>query len=172
MSSSDFPNGVATRTAYSGTTAATDKGYLASTTKLISKTAVIRDNTPQDTERQSNFTFPDIAIVYDVLLNVIVADATEQADIGTQGTSNDPNGFMSGVSLANTGLVQGDLADGAITLGALLYEETGTGADVAYARRPCIIAGGDPVSWTCSTGTDTAVFDIIIIYDEVVEDVN
>jgi hypothetical protein len=106
--------------------------------------------------------------VHDVILNVITVDATITADVGTQGTSNDPNGFLAAVSVATAGLVQGDLVDGAITLGVLLYEETGTGADVAYARRSDITAGGDPVSYTCSAGADTAVFDIIINYDEVV----
>ncbi len=64
--------------------------------------------------------------------------------------------------------MKGSLADGAITYGALLYEETGTGADVANARTVDITAGGDPVSYTCSAGSDTAVFDIIIDYTEVV----
>ncbi len=85
-----------------------------------------------------------------------VADATETVDVGTQGTSNDPNGYLALASLATAGLVQGDLVDGSITLGVLLYEETGTGVDVAYARRADITAGGDPISYTCSAGSDTA----------------
>ena len=75
-------------------------------------------------------------------------------------------------SLATAGLVKGILADGAITLGALLFEETGTGADVANARTVDITAGSDPISYTCSAGSDTAVFDIIIEYTEVVSEAN
>jgi len=171
MAGTTFPTGISTRKAYSGSTAATDHSNLAATTKLISRTAIIRCDA-QTTETQTNFTLPDTAIVNDVMINVITVDATETVDVGTQGTSNDPNGYLAGVSLATAGLVKGSLADGAITLGALLYEETGTGVDVAYARTKNITAGGDPVSYTCSAGSDTAVFDIIIQYDEVVSDVN
>lgn len=165
MSGTNFPTGVATKKGYDGGPA-----YLsaaAAATKLIRRTATIRCDA-QTAETTTGFTLPTNAIVHDVYLNVIAIDATETVDVGTAGTSNDPNGFLALASLAVLGLVQGDLADGAITLGALLYEETGTGADVAYARRSCITAGADPVTYTCSAGSDTAVFDIIIIYDEVV----
>lgn len=167
MSGTNFPSGVATRKQYSGSTAATDKSRLNAQTKFIRKTAVIRCDA-QTSETQTEFTLPTNAIVHDVMLNVITVDATETVDVGTAGTSNDPNGFLAAASLATAGLVRGNLADGAITLGALLYEETGTGADVAYARSPNISAGGDPVTYTCSAGSDTAVFDIIIDYTEVV----
>jgi len=171
MSGSNYTTGISTRKPYSGSTAATDNSRLRASTKFLNKTAVIRCDA-QTTETDTNFTLPDSAIVKDVMLNVITVDATETVDVGTAGTSNDPNGFLAAVSLATAGLVKGDLADGAITLGALLLEETGTGADVAYARTKDITAGGDPVSYTCSAGSDTAVFDIIIEYVEVVEEVN
>jgi len=167
MTGTNFPTGVSTRKQYSGSTTSTDNSYMNAQTKLINRTAVIRCDA-QTSETQTNFTLPTNAIVKDVFLNVITVDATETADVGTMGTSNDPNGFLAGVSLATAGLVKGDLADGAITLGALLLEETGTGADVAYAKAHDITAGGDPVSYTCSAGSDTAVFDIIIEYVEVV----
>ena len=131
------------------------------------KTAVIRCDA-QTTETTTGFTLPAAAIVTDVFLNVIAIDATETVDVGTTGTSNDPNGFLAAASLATLGLVYGSLADGAVTRGALLYEITE--ATTAAARKPCITAGGDPVSYTCSAGSDTAVFDIIIEYKEVVVD--
>lgn len=173
MSGTNFRKGVASREKYSGNTDTTNLYKLVANTKFIRRQAVIHciGSEADATERTTDFTLPTNAIVHDVMINVITADATETVDVGTEGTSNDPNGFLAAVSLASTGLVAGDLADGAITLGALLYEETGTGADVAYARRPCITAGGDPVSYTCSAGTDTAVFDIIIDYTEVVDEV-
>lgn len=171
MSGSTFPTGISTRKSYAGSTAATDNSNRAASTKFLNRTAVIRCDA-QTSETDTNFTLPDSAVVVDVMLNVITVDATETVDVGTAGTSNDPNGFLAAVSLATAGLVKGSLADGAITLGALLLEETGTGADVAYARTKDITAGGDPVSYTCSAGSDTAVFDIIIEYVEVVSEVN
>jgi len=161
----NYPTGLATRKKFSGSTAAADSSRLAADTKLVRKTAVIRCDA-QTTETQTGFTLPTNAIVHDVFLNVITVDATETVDVGTQGTSNDPDGYLDGVSLATAGLVRGSLADGAVTLGALLFEITE--ATTAAARNPDITAGGDPISYTCSAGSDTAIFDIIIIYDEVV----
>jgi hypothetical protein len=169
MSGTNFPTGVATRKAYAGAKAATDKSHLAATTKFIRRTAVIRCDA-QTTETDTNFTLPATAIVHDVYLNVITIDATETVDVGTAGTSNDPNGYLAAASLATAGPVFGSLADGAVTRGALLYEITE--ATTAAARKPDITAGGDPVSYTCSAGSDTAVFDIIIDYTEVVSEVN
>ncbi len=111
--------------------------------------------------------YPEIALsIFIDSINVITIDATETVDVGTMGTSNDPNGYLAAASLATAGLVYGSLADGAVTRGALLYEITE--ATTAAARMPDITAGGDPISYTCSAGSDTAVFDIIIEYVEVV----
>jgi len=169
MSGTNFKNGVANRTTYSGSTSATDTSRLSASTKFINRTAVIRCDA-QTAETDTGFTLPDSAIVKDVFLNVITVDATETVDVGTAGTSNDPNGFLAAASLATAGLVYGSLADAAVTRGALLYEITE--ATTAAARKPDITAGGDPVSYTCSAGSDTAVFDIIIEYVEVVDETN
>jgi hypothetical protein len=168
MSGTNYRNGVGTRDTYSGSTAATDTSRLNAATKFITRTAVIRCDA-QTAETDTGFTLPDSAIVKDVYLNVITVDATETVDVGTAGTSNDPNGYLAAASLATAGLVYGSLADGAVTRGALLFEITE--ATTAAARRPDITAGGDPVSYTCSAGSDTAVFDIVIEYVEVVEEV-
>jgi hypothetical protein len=168
MSGTNYPTGVATRKKFDGSTAGSKNS---ANTKFISKTAVIRCDA-QTTETETGLTLPTNAIVKDVYLNVITVDATETADVGTGGTSNDPDGYLAAASLATAGLVKGILADGAVTLGALLFEETGTGADVANARTVDITAGGDPVSYTCSAGSDTAVFDIIMEYVEVVVEAN
>ena len=164
MAGTNYPTGLATRTKFGGSAV----GFApAADTKLVTKTAVIRCDA-QTAETTTGFSLPAAAIVTDVFLNVITIDATETVDVGTTGTSNDPNGFLAGASLATLGLVYGSLADGAVTRGALLYEITE--ATTAAARKPCITAGGDPVSYTCSAGSDTAVFDIIIEYKEVVVD--
>lgn len=164
MTGTNYPTGLATREKFGGSTAASK---VAATTKFVSKTAVIRCDA-QTSETETSFTLPASAVVTDVFLNVITVDATETVDVGTTGTSNDPNGFLAGASLATAGLVYGSLADGAVTRGALLFEITE--ATTAAARRPCITAGGDTVSYTCSAGSDTAVFDIIIEYKEVVSE--
>ena len=168
MSGTNFPSGLATRKRYSGSSTATDKSFLNATTKFIRKQAVIRCDA-QTSETTTGFTFPAKAIVHDVFLNVITTDATETVDVGTAGTSNDPDGFLDGASLATEGIVVGSLADGAVTRGALLNEVTE--ATTAAARVPYAI-GADPVTYTCSAGSDTAVFDIIIDYTEVVEEAN
>ncbi len=163
MSGTNFPTGLVTKKAYNGSS--TFLSAQAATTRFVRKTAVIRCDA-QTAETETGFALPTNAVVYDVFLNVITVDATETVDVGTTGTSNDPNGFLDAVSLATAGLVRGSLADGAVTLGALLFEITE--ATTAAARNHDITAGGDTISYTCSAGSDTAVFDIVIIYDEVV----
>lgn len=169
MSGTNYPTGLVTRKKFSGSAAAADDSRNAASTKFIKKTAVIRCDA-QTSETQTGFTLPANAIVHDVFLNIITADATETVDVGTQGVSNDPNGYLVGASLATEGLVFGSLADGAVTRGELLFEITE--ATTAAARKPNIISGGDPVSYTCSAGSDSAVFDIIIDYTEVVIEAN
>lgn len=160
--STNYPNGLATKKQYDGSS--TLESAAAASTRFTRKTAVIRCDA-QTAETTTGFTLPATAIVHDVFLNVIAIDATETVDVGTTGTSNDPNGFLAAASLATLGLVYGSLADGAVTRGALLFEITE--ATTAAARMPDITAGGDPISYTCSAGSDTAVFDIVIVYDEV-----
>lgn len=139
MTATNFKNGLVTRNQYSGSTSATDDSRLNAASKFIYKTAVIRCDA-QTAETDTNFTLPTNAIVKDAWLNVITVDATETVDVGTAGTSNDPNGFLAAASLATAGLVYGSLADGAVTRGALLFEITE--ATTAAARMPCITAGG------------------------------
>ena len=163
MSGTNYPTGLSTRTKFGGSAVGFKN---AANTKFIEKTAVIRCDA-QTSETQTSFTLPATAIVKDVYLNVIIADDTETVDVGTMGTSDDPNGYLEGVSLATVGLIIGSLADGAVTRGVLLFEIP---VATAAARIPDVTAGGDPVSYTCSAGSDTAVFDIIIEYVEVVSE--
>lgn len=180
MTGTNYQNGVATRRQYSGSTSATDISRVNAATKFIRRTAVIRCDA-QTTETQTEFTLPANAIVHDVYLNVITVDATETVDVGTQGTSNDPNGYLSLASLATAGLVFGSSVVtvgsnetflASFTKGALLVDAiigTDLNLDTGnYILKQDITAGGDPVSYTCSAGSDTAIFDIIIEYTEVV----
>lgn len=163
-----YSTGINTRRTYSGTTAATDNSRLRADTKLVAKTAVIRCTSTGTGETETGFTLPTNAIVKDVMLNVITLDAGETVDVGTMGTSNDPDGYLDGVSIAALGLVRGSLDDGSVTLGVLLFEITE--AVTAAARNVDITAGGDPISFTASAAG--AVFDIIISYVEVVSEIN
>ena len=168
MTGTNFPNGVAVSKKFSGNTDTENRYDLNAVTKYIRKTAVIRciGSEADNSERTTDFTFPAQVIVHDVFLNVVTVDAGETVLVGTEGTSNDPNGFLNLSLISALGTVYGSLLDGTITRGALLSEITE--ATTAAARRPCTTCGGDPVSYTCSAGTDTAVFDIIIDYTEVV----
>jgi len=168
MSGTTFRNGVSVRKQYSGSTTVGDYSRVNATTKFVERTAVIRCDA-QTAETQTEFTLPTNAIVKDVYLNVITIDATETVDVGTMGTSNDPNGYLAAASLAVVGLVRATLLSTGQTRGALLTDdEGGTGELVTSVD---VTAGGDPVSYTCSAGSDTAVFDIIIDYVEVVTEV-
>ena len=171
MSGTNFTKGVAMRTKYAGNSSTTAQAQKAET-KFIRRQATIHcvGSEGDNTEVTSDFTFPTKCIVHGVWLDVGTADATETVDVGTAGTSNDPNGFLAGASLASTGLVKGTLASGGQTLGALMYvDESGAGVLVP---EDSVAVGGDPLTWTASAGTDTAVFDIIVDYTEVVDEIN
>lgn len=180
MSGTNFPTGIVTKKQYDGN--ASYASAPAASSKFIKKTAVIRCNVAT-TETATLFTFPTTAIVLDVMINVITTDAAHTVDVGTAtgSTSNDPNGFLAAVSLATAGLVKG-LATVTVganntyvassTKGALLAtvvagEDVASGGDGAYIEEPCINAGGDNLVYTCSAGSTTAVFDIIVEYLEV-----
>jgi len=139
MSGTNFTKGVALRSKYSGNADTNNDYKLGANTKFIRRQAVIHciGSEADNSERTTDFTFPATAIVHDVFLNVITADSGETVDVGTEGTSNDPDGFLDGASLASTGLVFGSLADGSVTRGALLNEVTE--ATTAAARKPYII---------------------------------
>lgn len=187
MTGTNFPGGLAARNRYSGVSdadtdvAGASARHMKANTKFIRKQAVIHcvGSNADNAERTTNFTLPAGCIVHDVYINVLTADATETVDIGTEGTSNDPNGYASLLSLAATGIVRPGVTVttgsnesyfSAATRGALLATfVAGTDAttDVGtYVEHPHILATADPVSFTCSSGTDTAVFDIIIDYTD------
>ncbi len=116
------------------------------------------------TETNSGIKLPPKAYVLDVFLDVLTADAGMTVDVGTDGTSNDPDGFLDGASLAGVALVRGSLRNGAVTKGALFREdEDGSGA---WVPAPCVTAGGDNITYTTSASLDTAVFDIYVSYIE------
>lgn len=124
------------------------------------------------TENITDKVFPTSAIVKSVFVYVEIAEVaggTKTLNAGTDSTSaGDADGFLVGVSVASTGLVKGTLVDGGVTLGALLFVESGTGADVANAPESDITSGGKAVSWTPASA-DWAEFKgfLIIEFDDI-----
>lgn len=96
------------------------------------------------TETATGWTFPASgAIFLDAWLNVTDAEAASTVDVGTQGTSNDPDGILDGVSVATAGYING------------------TGA-----LRGKFITGSDPVSVTSSGDLNSCVAKLYISYLE------
>lgn len=126
------------------------------------------NSTPTGSEQNLGVTLPSNCIVFDVFINVRVAEetgGTTLMDVGTNGAgppSNDPDGFLDGVDVGTTGIKKGTLASGGQTLGALLrVDEGGTGELVP---EPDVSSGGSPVTYTASAN-DWAEFrgDIYIV---------
>lgn len=80
-------------------------------------------------------------------VEVVDTDTGITVDIGTMGTSNDPNGFIAAASVANAVLLAG--------AGALI--------DTSGTKLTKII-GGDGISYTISTGADTASGYLVLGY--------
>ena len=87
-------------------------------------------------------TIPDKAIIKRVWVDVTVKEdtgTTKTIDIGI--SSGDENGFLAAISVAAAGVIQGTLANGAQTRGALLaVDEDGAGALV-------------PMDYVCTAAT-------------------
>lgn len=133
-----------------------------------------------NTETATGIVLPSKCMVLDCFIDVKTVDATETVDIGTDGDgSNNPDGFLDGVSLATAGIVQGrnTITTGsnekyfsATTIGGLLQTFI-AGSDVAgdvgtIDRFYDLTSGGEAVTYTTSSGTDTAVFDVYVVYIE------
>jgi hypothetical protein len=134
--------------------------------KKINMTAADFSDT---SEVDTGWDLPATAIVKNVFINVNTKEetaTTKTIDVGTNGSgSDDPNGFLAGVSVATAGLVKGTLASGGQTLGALLYaDEDGSGALVP---EPDITSGGESVTVTAGEAFTEADFDILIEYIEI-----
>lgn len=88
----------------------------------VAELPIVAATTAQDT----SIVLPAGKLVLRTLLKVVTAEATgttKTIDFGIKG--GDEDGFLDGVSVAATGIKQGSLAYNAVTLGALLRENTG-----------------------------------------------
>lgn len=99
-----------------------------------------------------------------VAVKVSTLDAGMTIDVGTDGAgSNDPDGFIDGVSLAAAALVKATNANGAVTLGALYYvqDSANAGDDFPEAFKD---AADEDITYTLSSSTDTGEGFIYLPY--------
>jgi len=144
----------------------------------------------QDTETDSGWDLPAKALVLDVVVLVETADSGVSLDVGLKSseTGGDADGFLDGVSLGSTGLVQGALTvtktagtnenyisavscTRGVLLRSLEYElGSDTGGDhgfVAYERKPYYAgsATAKSVTYTPKGGDlDSGKGKIYIVY--------
>lgn len=119
------------------------------------------------TEFDSEIDLPVGALVMPLGIGIDVRtlDATETIDAGilTGETGADPNGFLALLSVAALGIVMATLASGGQTLGVLLSaDEDGSGNLVPEPH--VVVSGGPSISWTLTTGSDTAAGFLLIPY--------
>lgn len=99
-------------------------------------------------ETATSFTFPSTgAIFLDAWVNVTNEEAGGTMDVGTAGTSNDPDGILDGVSLAATGYV-------------------GQVAGATGALRGLYMTGSDPVTVTSSGDLNSCEATLYVSYLE------
>lgn len=135
------------------------------------------------TETDTGVDLPDKAVVLAVWLEVTTADAGITIDVGTLSTEGggDADGFIDGASVAATGLVIPDVTVtaganenyfSACTIGALLVDFTAgsdTAGDVGTLNKKFYATDSQTaksISYTCSTGADTAAGKIYILLVE------
>lgn len=128
---------------------------------LVNTTMVIPfaiGDTAAATETSTGFAVPTNAMVLPtgVGIEVLTVDATETIDVGTLSSdSGDADGFIVTASVATAGVVKASLANGAVTLGALLKVQDSANAGDA-APEASVAASGKTITYTLTAGTDTA----------------
>jgi hypothetical protein len=90
-----------------------------------------------------------------VAVNVTTLDSGMTIDVGTDGAgSNDPDGFIDGISLTAAALVKATLTNGAVTKGVLLKVQDS--ANAGDAAPECFKdASDEDITITLSASTDT-----------------
>lgn len=124
------------------------------------------DQAGDATETDSGFNVPDGAMMLpNPGLMVTTADSAITLDVGTGGTSNDPNGFLAAASVGTLGLVKGTLTNGSATLGALLaVQDSANAGDKVPEGNVTAQADEDDITWTLLTAADTAEGFILLPY--------
>jgi hypothetical protein len=109
-----------------------------------------------DGETATGFVEPTNGLILpNPVVTVATADAGITVDVGTISTdSGDADGFMDGVSVAATGLAKASLANGAVTLGALLKAQDSANAGDAVPEGH--VGAGKAITYTLTGSPDTA----------------
>lgn len=125
----------------------------------------VADQAGDATETPSGFVVPSGAVLLpSPAINVVTADVGETIDVGTEGTSNDPNGILAVADVGTAGFVKGTLLSTGQTIGALLSaDESGAGVLVPEGNVSAQ-ADNDSISWTLTAGSDTAAGFISLPY--------
>jgi len=121
----------------------------------------VTDQAGDATETSTGFIEPANAMFLpNASVRVTTIDATETVDVGT--LAGDPNGFIAAAAVGVLGVIKGTLANGAATLGALLFvQDSITAGDAAPEAH---VSTGLAITYTLTTGADTAEGFIVLPY--------
>lgn len=191
----NYKGGISYRKKYSGNVDTTNNYERRAKTKFVRKAAVIRALNPTGSEEQTGLTLKAPFIVREVYVDVKTAQSSVNWTVGgaaASGAGDDPDGLVgafemnvtgmrraavsrlvtgtnetynAAVGVTATGLVPRGVLLGTLVAGSDVTTDVGTAVEFPYI--------GDvdmPVTVTCNTAGSTAVGDIIIIYDEVVQE--
>ena len=156
-------------------------GSDASTALVRVKKAAISVLTTAET---TLFTMPASSLILDVIFSITDASAEANTiNIGTDGTSNDPDGFFAVVPTNATGLFSAMAGNvNAVTVGlnetyrsgnnlvgALLTKAYQAGTDLTedtgiFVPKPYFLATADPVTYTLSGTTTSFAASVTVLY--------
>ncbi len=134
------------------------KSYKADALVKVSKIPI--EHALSDSEVVTDFVFPEKCMILAVGLDITTKEDTGTTKTIIVGNETDDNGFMNAASVATAGLVKPLYADGAETVGVLLYETEGAGAMI-----PCndITSGGEHLCWTPASANFAELEGFIIV---------
>lgn len=117
-------------------------------------------------EQDTGVDLPTGALVTGAAIQVVDIDATETLDVGilSSEAAGDADGFLNDVSVATAGVVKGTLANGAQTLGALLFVQDSANAGDEAPEPHVVVSTSRSVSYTSSAGSDTFAGFILLPY--------
>lgn len=97
-----------------------------------------------------------------VFIDVKAIDATETLDVGIKSseTGGDADGFLAAISVGTLGVTRPTWAATSVA-GALIRESQDTAATFTPVQHE-VVSGGQSVTWTITTGSDTGAGRIVI----------
>jgi len=122
-------------------------------------------------EVDTGWDLPAKAVVVDCYVDIRTLEATgstKTIDVGllSSETGGDADGFLDGVSTASARIVQGTLAAGTITRGALLRQASGVSVAYSEGKHLADSVAAKSVSYTLGSAHTEIEGDIHIIYSQ------